>query len=186
MNLPDAIIWEIINQAEYDDINTLCKVNKQFERMCAEPRTYQRILFIRDKIREQKVDILLALKWENDVVFKDTFEKLPPAAIEEYNNLVWEEIIKFVEQHPEFINEFEWVFYDVSDLSNPRKALNEWLRVRMGQCPNGVLSAFWADEIYAIMKRTIKRMDLKHDALKQFFLTHPDYTKLMYEYLNES
>ena len=56
MNLPDAIIYEILSQAEFTDINTLCQVNKQFERMCANPRTYSLILELQKKYREKKVD----------------------------------------------------------------------------------------------------------------------------------
>ena len=183
MNLPDGVILEILNSAEHLDIKSLCQVNKQFRQMCSDPRTYKRILELRDIVRARKVEKLLQLKNTTNLFWHGFNKILPPSAEREYHNLLWEQIIKFVERHPELTNQFDTFFF-ISDYSNPTKALNDWLAQTMW-----VNSEHWAELILQHIDRVTeykKKQELSNlinEALRQLFLTNPDYTTLMYQYI---
>ncbi len=181
MNLPDGVILEILTQAQHDDIRTLCSVNKQFKQLCSDPKIYRRILELRDIVRARKVEKLLQLKPSFPHFWETLMEILPSAALNEYYDLLWVEIIKFVERHPELNNEFD-IFFGILDYSDPRKALNDWLSHT--NWPN---VEYGSELIYEQLREVIRDKswighdDLTLNALRQLFLKHPDYTNFIHQ-----
>lgn len=106
---------------------------------------------------------------------------LPYLALEEYSSLLWEEIIKFVERHPELNNQFAQVF-SMLDYNNPRKTLNEWLNIRK---TSGTLGSMSFLIIIGRIARAIGfypkigNYGLDTAVLRQLFLNNPQYVKLM-------
>lgn len=187
MNLPDGVILEILTQAKHDDIRTLCQVNKQFQQICSDPRAYQRILELRYIVRARKVEKLLQLRKSFPEFWKGFEQVLPSSAMNEYQELIWEEILTFMERHPELHNQFSILFY-IPDYSNLRKSLNDWaIQLNVSRLRSNGWAEYLREQIDRVTEYKYRQelINASEEALRQLFLKHPNYVQLMNDYIAE-
>ena len=182
MYLPDGVILEILSSANDTDIKTLCRVNKQFSRMCSDPRIYKRILELRNKQREE-VDRLvekLRPRWVQYPYY--IREILSESELTEYNFLLWELIIKFVKQHPEAHDQLRQLFGDLTR-GKIRDILYNWLAEKKDKRDDGI----WAFTILASVNEATRyryRDEIKNlnpEAIKQLLLLDYKYVKSIHD-----